>query len=188
METVQALTLQEAYRPIKINDGERIVEMPMMQAILRNITLTAAKGNQRAQRLLLNSVGEIESKRGRERLKLFEEFVLIKLRGEEQIALARSFGLPDPVPLPHPDHLTINPAVGSVTLRGPFTPEEKLEWDQVISLKATLRKQLTELEVERRAEPRRRSLKTQIANLRSMLAKIDAEELSFERVLLPGVF
>ena len=75
VEKLKALVLQEAYRPIQIRDGETLVEMPTMQAVLRNVTLSAAKGNQRAQRLLLDIVGEIEGERRRDRLKLFEEAV-----------------------------------------------------------------------------------------------------------------
>ena len=73
VEKLKALVLQEAYRTIKIKDGETLVELPVIQAALRNVTLSAAKGNQRAQRLLLDTVGEIEGERHSDRLKLFEE-------------------------------------------------------------------------------------------------------------------
>ena len=33
--------------------------------------------------------------------------------------------------VPHPDHLIIDPITGSVKLRGPFTREEKVEWDEL---------------------------------------------------------
>ena len=61
-----------------------------------------------------------------------------------------------------------------------------MEWDQTTALKATLRKQLTEMEVERRTTPRSRKLNQRIAAVRSVLAKIDAR-LNFERVLVPGI-
>ena len=186
LEKLKALALQEAYRPIKIKDGETLVELPMIQAVLRNVTLSAAKGNQRAQRMLFDLVGEVENERLRERQKLFEAAVECKQRGEEQIAQARLRGLPAPKLLPHPDHLIIDPITGSVTLRGPVTDEEKMEWDQTTALKATLRKQLTEMEVERRTTPRSRKLKQRIAAVRSVLARIDAR-LNVERVLVPGV-
>ena len=83
VEKLKALVLQEAYRPIKIKDGETLVELPMIQAALRNVTLSAAKGNQRAQRMLLDFVGEVEGERRRDRQKLFEAAVDYKQRGEE---------------------------------------------------------------------------------------------------------
>ena len=89
--------------------------------------------------------------------------------------------------VPHPDHLIIDPMAGSVKLRGPFTPEEKVEWDQLTAMKADLRKQLTELEAERRAAPRSRSLKERIEAIRSVIARIDAI-LNFERILVQGLY
>ena len=43
VEKLNTLVLQEAYRPIQIRDGETLVEMPTMQAMLRNVTLSAAR-------------------------------------------------------------------------------------------------------------------------------------------------
>ena len=86
MERLKALALEEAYRTIKIKDGDALVELPTIQAVLRNVTLSAAKGNQRAQRMLLDFVGEVEGERCRDRQLLFQEAVLCKQRGEEEIA------------------------------------------------------------------------------------------------------
>ena len=187
VEKLNALVLQEAYRPIQIRDGETLVEMPTMQAELRNVTLSAAKGNQRAQRLLLDTVGEIERERRRDRLKLFEEAVAYKVEAEREMAMAAARHLPAPVLVPHPDHLIIDPITGSVKLRGPFTPEEKVAWDEHTAMKATFTKQLTELEAERRAAPRSRNLKQRIEDVRLVIAKIDAT-LNCERILVPEMY
>ena len=80
-EKLKALVLQEAYRPIKIKDGDTLVELPVIQAALRNVALSAAKGNQRAQRMLFDFVGEIEGERRRDRQKLFEEAVELQAAG-----------------------------------------------------------------------------------------------------------
>ena len=136
MEKLKELMLQEAYRTIKIKDGDTLVELPVIQAAARSVALNAAKGDQRAQRLLFDAVGGVEGERRREREKFFEVAVLCKQRGEEQIALARSnWHLPAPVLLPHPDHLIIDPMAGSVILRGPITPEEKRLWDELTNVK-----------------------------------------------------
>ena len=184
VEKLKALVLQEAYRPIQIRDGETLVELPMIQAALRIVTLSAAKGNQRAQRLLLDFVGEIEGERRRDRLKLFEEAVTYKVEAEREMAMAAARHLPAPVLVPHPDHLIIDPITGSVKLRGPFTPEEKVEWDELTAMKAAFTKQLTELEAERRAAPHSRVRKKRIEAICSVMARIDAT-LNFERILVP---
>jgi hypothetical protein len=91
--------------------------------------------------------------------------------------------LPEPVLVPHPDHIIVDPIAGLVKLRGPFGDEDKAEWDRLIAMKADRQKQLAELEAEQRAAPRSRSLKTLIEAKRSVIARIDAI-LSNERVLV----
>jgi hypothetical protein len=46
----QALMLHEAYRLVSIREGDRIVEMPAIQAVMRGLGVAAIKGNPRAQR------------------------------------------------------------------------------------------------------------------------------------------
>jgi hypothetical protein len=186
MEKLKALALEEAYRPIKIKDGDALVELPTIQAAVRNVTLSAAKGNQRAQRMLFDFVGAVEGERRRELQMMFEAAVECKQHGEEQIAEARSRGLPAPVLVPHPDYLLIDPITGSVKLRGPFTPEEKVIWDTLTADKTRIRKQLTRLEAELGGAPRSRSLKDGIEACRAVIARIDAIQ-GHERDLTPGL-
>jgi Family of unknown function (DUF5681) len=45
----QALMLHEAYRLVSIREGDRIVKMPAIQAVMRGLGVAAIKGNPRAQ-------------------------------------------------------------------------------------------------------------------------------------------
>jgi hypothetical protein len=183
VEKLKALALQEAYRPIKIKDGETLVELPTIQAALRNLTLSAAKGDQRAQRMLLDFVGEVEGERQRDRLELFEAAVDCKRQGAEQIALARLRGLPEPVLVPHPDHIIINFMMGSVKLRGPLIHGEWM-WDWLTAMEAETSEELADLERERAAAPRSRRLKERIEACHLVMARMNAL-INFEWVLLP---
>ena len=49
-ERLKVIILEEAYRAIKVKDGDKQVTVPMAQAIVRSLAVTAAKGNTRAQR------------------------------------------------------------------------------------------------------------------------------------------
>ena len=51
-DRLQTIILEEAYRGVQINEGHRQVTIPMAQAVVRSIAVNAAKGSQRAQRLL----------------------------------------------------------------------------------------------------------------------------------------
>ena len=55
-------------------------------------------------------------------------------------------------------------------------------------MKADFRKQLTELEAERRAAPRSRDLKKRIEAFQSAIARIDATLNSFDRILVQGLY
>lgn len=184
-EQLKALLLEEAYRPIQVRDGDAMVEMSTAQAVLRSLALSAVKGNTRAQRLLLESVRGIERERRQERLATFEEFLDYQVWGRTENAAARARGLPEPIVTPHPDHLIIDPIRGSVKIRGPFTPEEKVHWDRVRDLRVELCKRMAELEAQRRAGSRSKGLTERIAAVRRTIMRTDAI-LDNERVILSG--
>jgi Family of unknown function (DUF5681) len=58
-ERVKALALKEAYRSVTLRDGERVVSVPAIQAVLRSQLASAVKGNV-AQRAFLEAVQAIE--------------------------------------------------------------------------------------------------------------------------------
>ena len=84
VEKMKALVLEEAYRPIQIRDGDQLVELPVMQAVLRSVALNAAKGQQRAQRMLIDLLGAVEGERRKNREKLFEAVVEYKQHHEKR--------------------------------------------------------------------------------------------------------
>ena len=99
---MKALVLEEAYRPIQIRDGDNLVELPVMQAVVRSLALTAVKGQQRSQRMLIDLIAAVEGERRGDRERLFEAVIEYKQHWEKEIALARQAGLPEPTPCPIP--------------------------------------------------------------------------------------
>lgn len=57
---VKALALKEAYRLVKIKEGDNVVALPAIQAILRAQLALAAKGNGPAQRAFLAAIESFE--------------------------------------------------------------------------------------------------------------------------------
>jgi hypothetical protein len=55
-----ALALKEAYRPLNVREGDKVMTLPAIQAVLRSQVALAAKGNGPAQRALIEAVREIE--------------------------------------------------------------------------------------------------------------------------------
>jgi hypothetical protein len=56
----KALALKEAYRPVTVREGDKIVTLPAIQAVLRSQVALGAKGNGSAQRALIAAVQAIE--------------------------------------------------------------------------------------------------------------------------------
>ena len=125
------IILKEAYRSIKLYENGKTITLPMAEAVFRSIAVNAAKGNPRSQKMFTQMLGAIE----RERLKLHNEWlqtaIEYKIGWTDQIEDAKRRGLPLPEPLPHPDHIEIDMNSGEVIIKGPFTPEEKILWDNL---------------------------------------------------------
>jgi hypothetical protein len=55
-----ALALKEAYRLVTVREGDKVITLPAIQAILRSQVALAAKGNGPAQRAIIEAVQAIE--------------------------------------------------------------------------------------------------------------------------------
>ena len=60
MERAKALALKEAYRTVRLQEGDGVVAVPAIQAIMRSQVALAAKGNGPAQRAVIAAVKAIE--------------------------------------------------------------------------------------------------------------------------------
>ena len=54
------LILKEVYRQVTVRNGDQVLTLPALQAVIRALIARAAKGNGPAQRLLIAAVKEIE--------------------------------------------------------------------------------------------------------------------------------
>lgn len=123
------LLMSEAYRPVTIREGERVIELPAIQAVFRSMGVSAMKGNRFAQRTLADLVREVEEEDRKLNLEYLDASMDYKIRWEKEIERCRKAGLPEPQPLPHPDDVIIDVRKGTVRMAGPMTAEEKKEWD-----------------------------------------------------------
>jgi hypothetical protein len=184
VERLKALVMEEVYRPIQIRDGGVMVEMPVIQAAVRSLALNAAKGKQRAQRMLFDLTTGVETERRRERENLFEAVVDYKNYWASEIASARRRGVSEPAPLPHPDHLIVDPLTGSVVSRGPWTEADKAYLENATALKSEMVVELKNLEKRLLRTPDDETLQQRKKALRSVLARIDRVLSAAERVLV----
>jgi hypothetical protein len=135
-QRMKSIILGEAYRNIKLNEGNRRISMPIIQAVIRSLGIAAVKGQPRAQRLLTDLVNEVEGHNKRQHDELLNAAIEYKTSWEREIERRAREGTTGPEPLPHPDDVIIDLSTGLVHFKGPKTKEEKEVWDQLRAHKA----------------------------------------------------
>ncbi len=137
------MLLEEAYRTIKVREGEELVELPVIKAVFRSLGVSAMKGNRLAQATMAELVREIEEDERATRMSLLDTACEYKFGWEQVIEDARLNGRPEPSPLPHPADVIINLDQGTVAYAGPITPEDKVRWDRMLELRAELQTEVS---------------------------------------------
>jgi hypothetical protein len=145
-EWLQEIVLEEAYRTITVRDGERQVDVPMAQAVVRTLAVNAAKGNNRAQKLFTEMLSQTERFRRERQEEFLQIAIQYKTGWEQELAYRARHGIVDTEPLPHPDDVLINMNTGEVRYVGPLTKEEKDRWERLMLAKQTLREDIAEMD------------------------------------------
>jgi len=133
----------EAYRPVVIREGEKIIELPAIQAVFRAMGVAALKGNRLVQKQLAEMVTKMEHQDHQSRMELFGNAIDYKKGWEGEIERCRLAGRPEPSPLPHPDDIILDPHTGGVKILGPQTKEQKAHFDQALARRAQAQEEVT---------------------------------------------
>jgi hypothetical protein len=172
-ERLKKVILEEAYRVIDIRDGDRLIAIPVIRAIVRSLALTAAKGNQRSQRMFTDLLRSIEH----ERKALADEYVKTmieyKVEWERRLEDRKTLGVTGPKPYPHPDDIVVNFATSEVEVRGPLCKEEE-DYFEEFAFKADVERQIADLEKEAAKRPRVKDLQERLGILRTLRDRIEA--------------
>lgn len=147
-ERMKTIILNEAYRTIRVRDGERSTSVPVAQAVIRSLAVNAAKGNHRAQRLFAELLAATETANKRLHDDWLETAITYKVEWDRELERRREFGIAGPEPIPHPDDIEIDMRTGSVRIKGPMTKEEKARIEHWRARKAELEAELAELRQE----------------------------------------
>ena len=136
-----------------MNDGDRRISIPIAQAVIRSLTLSAAKGQPRAQRLFTELLSSTEQANKRLHEEWLETAINYKVSWEKELAYREKTGSTGPEPLPHPDDVIIDMNIGDVRIKGPMTKEEKNRWDEFRERKAECDRSIVEDEQLLRDNP-----------------------------------
>ena len=169
---MKELILEEAYRTISVRDGERLVEIPVIQAVLRSVALNAAKGQQRAQRMFTDLLQCVEGEKRAFLTEILMGAIKYKEEWEQTVRHCREQGLPDPEPLPHPDNVIIDRDTGLVEITGPILSQEKRYLEELDKLCSDLAADVKKLEETKKAKPRDREIARSLKGTKQVLAKL----------------
>jgi hypothetical protein len=175
-ERMKSIILDEAYRAIKVNDGSKQVSVPMAQAIMRSLAVTAAKGNTRAQRLFAQLLATTENADKQKHDAWLEAAITYKAKWEQELERRASFESKAPDPIPHPDDIIVNFRTGKVEVHGPMSKEEFIDLQKWLEQKNTFEKELENLEhglSDPENDGHQRFLQDDMQHARKVLAIID---------------
>lgn len=137
------ILLSEAYRTVSVREGDKVIELPVIQAVFRSLGVSAMKGNRLAQATMAELVRGIEEEDRQLRSSHFEAACEYKVGWERAIEDARKRGLPEPTPIPHPDDVILDTRRAEVRYEGPLTPEEKKRWDRLLECRDEQQEEVT---------------------------------------------
>jgi hypothetical protein len=83
---MKSIILDEAYRKITLNEGDRKIDIPMVQAIIRSLAVAAVKGQHRAQRVFTELVATVEGDNKRLHDEMLKTTIEYKLSWERELA------------------------------------------------------------------------------------------------------
>ena len=130
-EGLKLVILKEAYRNIKVRDGQKNVSVPMVTAVVRAVAVNAAKGNNRAAMLFTQMVKVVEDKDYACYAGYVKSMIDYNYDWEEELERRRQLGIIAPEPIPHPEHIHINYNTGQVRVLGPYCKEDVPKWERM---------------------------------------------------------
>ena len=121
----------EALRPIQVRENDQVIEMPMIQAVMRSLGVQAVKGHHRSQLAIASMVRDIQSTVQEAKMSAVLAAWEYKKHWREVFESHDRRGIPRPEPIPHPDDIVINEREMTLLFNGPSTHDEKAKWDHV---------------------------------------------------------
>ena len=146
--TLEAIILDELYRPVKVRDGERNMTVPIVQAIVRSLAVNAVKGHIRAQRLVTDLATAVEKAISYRNDEWLHAAIAYKFEAEWELERRERLGITGPEIIPHPDQFIIDFDENTARIVGPMTKAEKVIHDGWIDVLSRAEDELPVIKLE----------------------------------------
>ena len=165
-DRLSTMILDEATRLITVREGDKVSELPALQAVIRTMFRAAAQGDAKVARQLIDGVGRAESGRTNLALEMLQHAVRYKEVYLPAFEKHEREGLDPPDIYPHPDDVIINDATGEVTIDGPTSKEHAGARKAVREEAFRAMPRYFELEEALAKDPKNRELRREFKELR----------------------
>lgn len=170
-EPLKALLFEEAYRSVRVREGDKFVKKPVIQVVLRSLIAEAARGKYWSQRFvtqLLNRAEEMNHAAYSEQVNHAIEYKLITERIKNQVVQQ---GRKPPDLCPDPDNIIFD-NVGNILLKGPLTKQDKERDDWLRQVQLDLEEDIKWAEKELKKNPEDQSLRKEIEEERALVQQL----------------
>jgi hypothetical protein len=142
---LDGILLTEAMRPVKVREDDQVVEIPMMQAVVRSLGFAAIKGDRRSQLALAGMVKTVQQQKFENLKQLFADAAEYKVRAQEIFDECDRRGEPRPDIVPHPDEIILDTRDMEVRINGPEDEHHKAQWDEQLARRQTALAEIEDL-------------------------------------------
>jgi Family of unknown function (DUF5681) len=176
-DRLKSLAIEEAYRTIRIREAGRVEKIPVIQAILRKIAISAANGNARAQQTYLDLLIGAEADRRMASMELFTAAVEYKEHWGSILAERARKGTTGPEPVPHPDDIIIDQKTGEVRFDGPVLEQDKAAQEAFRAMWPKFERMLTETNAKLESDPNNPELRQHQRELKKFVGSLRDDAL-----------
>ena len=149
LRTMDEIWMEQARRKVSYIENGQKYEVEATELIVRSIVVAAAKGDHKAQKTFLREGKEAQKRIEEAAQAYLARMVEYNSRAQRQLRQCQLEARPAPELVPHPDDIVIDIIAGTVTLNGPTTPAEKVEWDMQFASRAAAQEELRQLRATR---------------------------------------
>ena len=165
-DRMAAMALDEATRSVTVREGDKVSEIPAMQAVMRTMFRAAAQGDIKAARQLMEVVAPAERQRTGTAVEMLQDMARYKEKYGPIFEQHEREGLDPPDIYPHPDDILIDQATGEVTIDGPIDKEQAGARQAIRQLALESIRRYFEVEAALEKEPANRELRREFKELK----------------------